>query len=87
MLSALKLGDFVLAGLPGECFVEIGRTIERENGGESVFVCCLTNGDDTYFPTSLAYFEGGYEARTSRLKVGGDKIVTDGMAALLGEMK
>ena len=87
VLSALKIGDFVLAGLPGECFVEIGRTIERENGGDSVFVCCLTNGGDTYFPTSSAYDEGGYEARSSRLKKGGDKILTDGMAELLVSIK
>ena len=87
VLSALKLGDFVLAGLPGECFVDIGRTIEAENGGASVFVCCLTNGGDTYFPTSSAYDEGGYEARSSRLKKGGDKILTDGMAELLCSIK
>ena len=87
VLSALKIGDAVLAGLPGECFVDIGRTIEREYGSDSVFVCCLTNGGDTYFPTSSAYDEGGYEARSSRLKKGGDKILTDGMAELLREVQ
>ena len=83
VLSALKLGDIVLAGLPGECFVDIGRTIEREYGSDTLFVCCLTNGGDTYFPTASAYDEGGYEARTSHLKKGADKILTDGMAELL----
>ena len=83
VLSAIKLGEVTLAGLPGECFVEIGRTIERENGSDSVFVCCLTNGGDTYFPTSSAYDEGGYEARTSRLRKGGDKILVCGMSELL----
>ena len=49
-------------------------------------VCCLTNGGDSYFPTSSAYDEGGYEARTSRLKKGGDKILIDGMLELLNCM-
>ena len=87
VLSALRLGDVVLAGLPGECFVDIGRTIEREYGTDSIFVCCLTNGGDTYFPTSSAYDEGGYEARSSSLRKGGDKILTDGMAELLNTIK
>ncbi len=82
ILSALKLGDFTLAGFPGECFVDIGRTIEMNNKNEFIFVCCLTNGGDSYFPTSIAYSEGGYETRTSRLKVGGDLILVDGMKRL-----
>ncbi len=86
VLSALKIGGAVFAGLPGECFVDIGREIE-DRCGENVFVCCLTNGGDTYFPTSSAYDEGGYEARTSRLKKGGDRILTDGMAELLARVK
>ena len=83
VLSALRLGEVVFAGLPGECFVDIGREIEKNYGKNSIFVCCLTNGGDTYFPTSSAYDEGGYEARSSQLKRGGDKILTDGMRELL----
>lgn len=84
-VGVLKLGDFVIATLPGECFVEIGRAIRRGYGKESIFVCCLTNGGNTYFPTSEAYSEGGYEARTSFLKTGADKILIDGMLSLLEE--
>lgn len=74
-LRALKLGEFVIAGLPGECFVEIGGRIESAYSGKNIMVCCLTNGGDSYFPTSSAYDEGGYEARTSHLKKGGDDII------------
>ena len=84
-IGALRLGDFVIATLPGECFVEIGRQIKQGYGKDSIFVCCLTNGGDTYFPTSSAYSEGGYEARTSQLKVGCDRILIDGMLSLLGK--
>ena len=86
-LSALRLGDFVLAGLPGECFTEIGRRIESGFEGKQIMVCCLTNGGDSYFPTSSAYDEGGYEARTSRLKKGGDDIIVKGMLELLENVK
>ena len=46
---------------------------------------CLHPGD-SYFPTSSAYDEGGYEAKTSRLKKGGDKIIIDGMKKLLSQI-
>ena len=86
-LSALKLGELVFAGLPGECFAEIGRRIEGGYHGKHIVVCCLTNGGDSYFPTSSAYSEGGYEARTSRLKKGGDNIIVDNMLTLTESLK
>ena len=86
VLSVLKLGDFVIAGLPGECFVEIGKRIEANYGKDSIMVCCLTNGGDGYFPTSTAYDEGGYEARSSMLKKGVDNILVDEMTELIGEL-
>jgi len=86
VLTALSLGDFVLAGLPGECFAEIGRRIEAGYNGKHIMVCCLTNGGDSYFPTSSAYDEGGYEARTSRLRKGGDDIIVDGMLDLTSKL-
>jgi hypothetical protein len=81
-LSALTIGEVAFLGMPGECFTEIGRRIEKESPFDTTFVCCLTNGGETYFPTSKAYGEGGYEARTSRLKKGGDDIVVNGMVEL-----
>ena len=86
VLSALKIGELVLAGLPGECFVEIGRRIESGYNGKHIVVCCLTNGGDSYFPTSSAYDEGGYEARTSVLKKGGDNIIVDVMSRLVEKL-
>ena len=85
LIGVLRIGDFVIATLPGECFVEIGRQIRQRYGKDSIFVCGLTNGGDTYFATSSAYSEGGYEARTSHLKAGADKILIDGMLSLLAE--
>ncbi len=82
-LTALSLGDVVFAGLPGEPFAEIGMRIAKASPFAKTFVCSLTNGGDTYFPTSSAYDEGGYEAKASRLRKGGDEIVISGMKELL----
>ena len=87
VLSGLSLGDVAFLGMPGECFVEIGRRIEAESEFDTTFVCCLTNGGETYFPTSSAYDEGGYEARSSRLKKGGDNIVVNNAIALSKKLK
>lgn len=85
-LTALKIGDVAFAGLPGEPFVEIGRRIAKASPFKSTFVCCLTNGGDSYFPTSGAYDEGGYEARSSHLKKGGDDILVEGLSTLLNKI-
>ena len=86
-LTALAIGDVVFAGLPGEPFAEIGMRISDSSPFAKTFVCSLTNGGDTYFPTSSAYDEGGYEAKASRLKKGGDEIVISGMKELLEKLK
>jgi len=86
-LTCMSLGDVALAGLPGEPFVEIGLDIEKASPFAETIVCCLTNGGDSYFPASSAYDEGGYEARTSQLRKGGDKIIVDGMKKVLTELK
>lgn len=85
-LSGLKIGDAVFLGTPGELFTEVGRRIQKSSPFENTFVCCLTNGGDTYFPTSSAYDEGGYEARTSFLKKGGDNIIVDGATKLFNKL-
>lgn len=86
-LSAIKLGNFAFAGIPGEPFTEIANRIYTGSPFENTMLCCLTNGGDSYFPTSSAYDEGGYEARTSRLKKGGDDIVVNGTLELLNSIR
>ncbi len=83
ILSAIKLGSMVFMGIPGEPFTEIANRIYDCSPFKTTILCCLANGGDSYFPTSSAYSEGGYEARTSRLKKGGDDIVVNGTLELL----
>lgn len=86
-LSAIKIGDLVFTGIGGEAFTEIGNRIRENSPFENTVVCCITNCAGGYVPTKNAYIEGGYEARSSRLKPGGDDIIVDGMIALLKELK
>ena len=86
-LSAIKIGDIAFAGIPGEPFTEIANRIYADSPFDTTILCCLTNGGESYFPTSRAYEEGGYEARTSRLKKGADNIIVKGTTDLLNELK
>lgn len=87
VLSALKVGDLVFGGLPGEPFTEIANRIYEGSPFDNTILCCISNSDGPYFPTSKAYSEGGYEARSSTLKSGGDNIIVSGMCELLNEIK
>ena len=87
ILSALKIGDLVFGGMPGEPFTEIANRIYEGSPFEYTILCCISNSNGPYFPTTKAYSEGGYEARSSSLAPGGDDIIVGGMCELLKEMK
>lgn len=86
-LSAVRIGDLMFAGIGGEAFTEIGNRIRANSPFEHTVLCCLTNSPGGYIPTRTAYDEGGYEAKSSKLKPGSDDIIVDGMTKLLHEMK
>lgn len=85
-IQAIRIGELVLMGLPGEVFVEIGLAVKknrsqrqkdgkREKGG-SVFVISLSNDSLAYVPTESAYDEGGYESEWTKLERGsGEKVL------------
>ncbi len=86
-LSALKIGPVAFMGIAGEPFTGIGRGIKEADDFELVIPCCLTNGDEGYFPMQEAYDEGGYEARSSIFKAGVAEILIDEGKKLLKEIK
>lgn len=85
-LHAVKIGDFVFAGLPGEPFTEIGRRIYANTPFSNMILSCLTNSAGGYYATTSAYGEGGYEARSSCYKAGVDNVLVEGMTELLTEL-
>ena len=84
---ALRIGNFVFAGLPGEPFTEIARRIYEKTPFENMILSCQTNASCGYIGTSRAYEEGGYETLTSSYKKGVDNVMVDGMLALLEKIK
>jgi hypothetical protein len=86
-LSAVKVGELVFAGIGGEPFTELGNRIKEASAFKETILCALTNSAGGYIPTSKAYEEGGYEARASKLKPGGDDIIAEGMQELLESLK
>ena len=50
-------------------------------------LCSLTNASTTYFPTTKAMEEGGYEAAASNIGKGADDIIVDGMKKLYANLK
>ena len=85
--SAVRIGKVAFFGIPGEPFMEIGRKIKELPGWEMVLPTCNTNGDDGYFPTTDAYNEGGYEARSSNFKAGVAERIVEAAAEILSEIK
>ncbi len=86
-LSAVKIGELVFAGIGGEPFTEIGNRIIDASPFKETVLCALTNTAGGYIPTTQAYSEGGYEARSSSLAPGGDDIIVEGMTKLLRGLK
>jgi neutral ceramidase len=62
-VQALRLGDSVLVGIPGEPFGEMGRAMKAWN--ERLSALCVGYANDYlgYFAPPAAWEEGGYEVR------------------------
>lgn len=85
-IQAIRLGDLILMGLPGEVFVEIGLAIKawaKQNLSASVFVLSLCNDSLAYVPVASAYDEGGYEPEWTKLGRGsGEKLIQSALSLL-----
>ncbi|MEM3046385.1 MAG: neutral/alkaline non-lysosomal ceramidase N-terminal domain-containing protein [Candidatus Bathyarchaeia archaeon] len=60
-VQAIRIGDAVLVGIPGEAFAEIGLQIKSGSDRRGVLVVGYANGFVGYIPTEEALREGGYE--------------------------
>jgi hypothetical protein len=61
VLSAVRIGDGVIAAAPGEIFTEIGLAVKERSPAEVTLYAGYTNGIVSYFPTAAEYPLGGYE--------------------------
>lgn len=86
-VSAISFGDVAFAGFPGEPFTDVGRMTKAGSPFTLTIPCCLTNGDQGYFPMMDNYEQGGYEARSSEFKAGVAETLVKGANDLLIELK
>ncbi len=60
-ITAVRIGDGVIATGPGEIFGEIGLAVKERSPAEVTLYAGYTNGIVTYFPTAAEFPLGGYE--------------------------
>jgi neutral ceramidase len=60
-LQMFRLGQVVLAGVPGEIFSGLGMQMKSSSSVQKILVLGYTNNDIGYIPTRQAYELGGYE--------------------------
>jgi len=65
VISAVRVDDMALVGIPAELFVEIGMEIKRRSPFKSTFVMGYAGKVVGYIPTRKAFEEGGYEVDTA----------------------
>ena len=65
-VTVIGIGDVVVVGFSGEPFTEYGAAVREAADGRFALTFCLTNGHQGYLPSSRAFSEGGYEAKSSR---------------------
>jgi hypothetical protein len=81
-LTCLDFGKVAVVHLPGEPFIEY--QLKAQDLGKDRFVCVAGYGDGGpgYIPTSLAFFEGGYEP-TVALAGDSEQLLHKALAKLL----
>jgi hypothetical protein len=83
-VQVISLGDQIAwVGLPGEIFVELGKTIKIASPFPYTIVVELANGSIGYVPNRRAYPEGAYEVISSRVAAGSGEQMVDAAVRML----
>lgn len=69
-ITALAVGDAVIAGFPGEPFTEIGRSVKKHSPFTVTLTACAANSYEDYFPMQDCFDEGGYETESTLYTAG-----------------
>jgi hypothetical protein len=87
-VTALRLGEAALVGLPGEMFVEFGLMIKERSPFRHTYVAAYSNGRAGYIATRRAFMGGSYEAWHTSARVGreGGYLMADKAVELLEDL-
>ncbi len=89
-VQALRIGNWGIAAIPCEVFVEIGLDIKANSALKPAFTIELANGYNGYLPTAAHHELGGYEtwrARSSYLEVGAADAIQSAALELLSQLE
>lgn len=84
-VRACRLGDTLLAYIPGELFTSLSLRLKREFPG--LLVVCYGNGYRGYIPDEAAYGQGGYETLSTLFAPGEGERLAEGVGGLLRELR
>lgn len=88
LIQVVKIGEFRLAAIPAEVFVEIGLELKKKHPGTTVV--SLANAYHGYLPTPEHHALGGYEtwrARSSYLEVDASTKIVKVLDEMMEEMR
>lgn len=86
-VQILQIGEGIVVGLPGECFVEYALAIKR-GAGPKTFVVSLVNGElQGYIVTPEALAAGGYEATNAIFAPEAGSVLCEAALALVKQFE
>jgi hypothetical protein len=83
VLSALKIGNVVFAGISGELMTEIGLYVKKKSPFVNTVVVTHCNGNSGYLCIDGSYPEGGYEIMVTRTMPGTEALVSENLLELI----
>ena len=86
-LTALHVGDWVLAGFPGEPFTEIGKAVKEGSPFTLTMPCCCANGYEGYYPSADCFEVSGYEVAVARVAQGTAEKLIENSLELVKSLK
>ena len=89
VLQAHRIGDWAVAAIPCEVFVQLGLNLKANSPIRPLFTIELANGYNGYLPTAEQHPLGGYEtwrARSSYLEVDAATKIEAAVMELLGQL-
>jgi len=93
-LQAMRIGDVVIASMPGEAFSEVVIAVKQRSPAATTLLAAYTNGVLTYLPTADEYVDDGYECDYAHHSYGlveqiapeSEKILVETSVALVTEV-
>ena len=88
-VQAIRLGDLIFIGLPGEIFVKWGLEIKRWSPAKFTFVAELANDWFGYIPTSDQAHRGAYGAKpilSRQLDADGGRQMADAVQVMMWDL-